>query len=177
MIATHHASSPRFPMPQRLAVRSRSCRSCRSISRVALFAIAGAAALRTPVFAQNVSPPVILQYFESKYNTIEYRMPDVFAAGYGQVYTPPPGRADTGNQSVGYDVYDRFDLGSAGNETLYGTETGLRANIGAAHRAGLDYGVDLVWNHDGYSTSGTGGVISARADPGLNVQLGSAPPQ
>ena len=36
---------------------------------------------------------------------------DMFLAGYGAVYTPPPGRADLSNFSVGYDVYDRFDLG------------------------------------------------------------------
>ena len=48
-------------------------------------------------------------------------MADVFAAGYGSIWFPPPGRTDSGNTSVGYDVYDRFDLGSPGNPTLYGT--------------------------------------------------------
>ena len=35
-------------------------------------------------------------------------------AGYGFVWLPPPYRADQGEFSVGYDVYDRFDLGTAG---------------------------------------------------------------
>ena len=64
---------------------------------------------------------------------------------------PPPGRADSGNQSVGYDVYDRFDLGSAGNPTLYGTETGLKAVASQFHRAGMDLHIDFVINHNGYS--------------------------
>ena len=39
---------------------------------------------------------------------------DVFMAGYGFVWIPPPARADQGDFSVGYDVYDRFDLGQPG---------------------------------------------------------------
>ena len=126
--------------------------------------------------AEDSSAPVILQYFESTYGSIENRMADVYAAGYGQMYTPPPGRADQGNFSVGYDPYDRFDLGYAGNPTLYGTETGLRSTINAAHRAGLSYGIDLVWNHAGYSNSasvdGSGNsFVNAGGYPGLAVTL------
>src|SRR4051812_28119214 len=43
--------------------------------------------------AEDSSPPAILQWFESSYSTIENRTPDLFMAGYGAVYTPPPGRA------------------------------------------------------------------------------------
>ena len=42
-----------------------------------------------------------------------------------------------GNFSVGYDLFDRFDLGVPRNETLYGTELSLKTNIAAAHRAVL----------------------------------------
>lgn len=124
-----------------------------------------------PCFSRaiDVSQPVVLQYFESTYQNIEHRMPDLFAAGYGQVYTPPPGRADSGNQSVGYDVYDRFDLGSASNPTLYGTELGLKTVVKQAQRAGLRYGVDLVWNHNGFSdfNSGSGNFVKAGGYPGF----------
>src|SRR5947207_4384921 len=61
--------------------------------------------------ADDVSSPAILQYFESSYGAIEGRLADIHAAGYGSMYTPPPGRAETGGTSVGYDQYDRFDLG------------------------------------------------------------------
>ncbi len=72
-------------------------------------------------------------------------------AGYGAVATPPPYRADSGNQSVGYDVYNRFDLGSPGNPTHYGTQAGLQAAIGNLHQAGVSVYADMVWNHDGFS--------------------------
>src|SRR5437762_1491375 len=94
-------------------------------------AIAACGSARFSARADDVSAPAILQYFESTYGTIETRMPDAFATGYGSLYTPPPGRADSGDQSVGYDQYDRFDLGSPGKPTLYGTETGVRAAINA----------------------------------------------
>src|SRR4051812_13204764 len=79
--------------------------------------------------AEDVSAPPILQMFESWWKNIENRAPDVFAAGYGGMWVPPPTRADGSNFSVGYDLYDRFDLGSAGNPTLYGTKTGLQTSI------------------------------------------------
>lgn len=124
-----------------------------------------------PALAADVSPPVILQYFESSYRSIEARTADVHAAGYGQIYTPPTGRADQGAFSVGYDQYDRFDLGKPGSPTLYGTETGLRSTVAAAHRAGLTYAVDLVWNHNGFSNSATPGFYDAGGYPGFNLSL------
>jgi len=54
--------------------------------------------LEDRIVPSDVSPPPILQFFEGTYQTIEKRMPDLFNAGYGQLLTPPPGRADSGNQ-------------------------------------------------------------------------------
>ena len=126
--------------------------------------------------ADDVSDPVILQYFESSYSTIANRMPDIFAAGYGALYTPPPGRADSGNQSVGYDQYDRYDLGSPGDPTLYGTETGLKTAINDAHTAGLLYGIDMVWNQSGFSDENTnsGSFLAAGGYPGFALTLNSS---
>src|SRR5947208_993805 len=71
-------------------------------------ALAALGSFRIPVIqAQDVSAPAILQYFESSYGAIEGRMADIHAAGYGSMYTPPPGRAE-GGTSVGYDQYDRL---------------------------------------------------------------------
>jgi glycosidase len=129
---------------------------------VLLGAIAPVLAAVSPADAAvDTSSPVILQWFESSYKTIENRMADVFVAGYGAVWTPPPGRADISNYSVGYDVYDRFDLGSAGNPTLYGTETGIKQMATTLHRAGLDLHVDFVMNHNGYSGTGDQGSRDA----------------
>ena len=119
----------------------------------------------------DVSAPPILQYDEGTYATIEQRVPDIFNAGYGAVLTPPPGRADSGNQSVGYDVYNRFDLGSPGNPTLYGTEEGLKALVSAIHTAGDGYYSDLVWNHDGFSQWSTPGFAASGGYPGFVLNL------
>jgi alpha-amylase len=129
--------------------------------------------------AFDTSPPPILQYFESTYNTISSRMPDIFQAGYGIVYTPPPARADSGNSSVGYDPYDRFDLGSPGNPTLYGTQTGLQMLVNNTHTAGMSLYVDLVLGHDGFSdlgsVDGSGhSFYNAGGYPGLNITLPNA---
>jgi alpha-amylase len=129
--------------------------------------------------AFDTSPPPILQYFESTYNTISSRMPDVFKVGYGIVYTPPPARTDSGNSSVGYDPYDRFDLGSPGNPTLYGTQTGLQTLVTNTHTAGMSLYVDLVLGHDGFSdlssVDGNGhSFYNAGGYPGFNITLPNA---
>ena len=129
--------------------------------------------------AFDTSPPPILQYFESSYNTISSRMPDIFQAGYGTIYTPPPGRADSGNSSVGYDPYDHFDLGSPGNPTLYGTQTGLQTLVNNTHTAGMSLDVDLVLGHDGFSDLGSvdgngNSFYNAGGYPGMNISLPNA---
>ena len=129
--------------------------------------------------AFDTSPPPILQYFESTYNTISSRMPDIFQAGYGIIYTPPPGRADSGNSSVGYDPYDRFDLGSPGNPTLYGTQTGLQTLVNNTHTAGMSLDVDLVLGHNGFSDLGSvdgngNSFYNAGGYPGINISLPNA---
>ena len=117
------------------------------------------------------SPPAILQWFESSYGVIEERLPDVFAAGYGFVWLPPSSRADTGDSSVGYDVYDRFDLGRPGRPTAYGTEDGLKNVARLLHRAGLNLHLDFVINHNGYSNLGTAGFKDAGGYPGFVLTL------
>jgi hypothetical protein len=72
-------------------------------------------------WAQASSSPAILQMFEARWNTIENRMADIFDVGYGKMWLPPPERAGPSGSNVGYEVYDRFDLGAPGNPTLYGT--------------------------------------------------------
>jgi alpha-amylase len=108
-----------------------------------------------PILAEDASTPAFLQIFEAKWGTIEARMPDIFATGYGRMWLPPPARADSGNHSVGYDVFDRFDLGKPRNETLYGTETGLKTLVSSAHTAGVLVNTDFIPNHNGFSNLGT----------------------
>ena len=147
--------------------RSGGCGRSFGVRVVSTACAAAWAGCFTPsLLAEDSSPAPILQYFESGYGTLESRMGDVFKAGYGLVYTPPPGRADQGGFSVGYDQFNRFDLGTTTSHTLYGTETGIRSAVSAAHTAGLDFGVDLVLNHNGYSGTGTAAQNAAFAAAG-----------
>ena len=144
----------------------------RLVVRPAVWAALAFSALAAPARGQwDVSPAPILQWFESSYETIENRTADLFMTGYGSVWLPPPGRADISDYSVGYDVYDRFDLGGARNETLYGTETGLKTVASTFHRAGVDLHVDAIINHCGFSDLGTDGFVDAGGYPGLAITL------
>src|SRR5687768_11472008 len=141
-----------------------------------LGAVAAVALAPAATRAGDVSAPTTLQMFEASYKTIEKRSPDIFMAGYGAMWLPPPGRADSGNQSVGYDLYDRFDLGSAGNPTLYGTERGLKATVKSLHKAGSLVFTDMIWNHNGFSNLGTPGFAAAGGYPGFSIQLQTTNP-
>src|SRR6185369_14503014 len=123
--------------------------------------------------AEDVSSPAILQWFDTSWKTMDKRAGDVFQAGYGMIWVPPPGRADSGNSSVGYDLYDRFDLGSPGNPTLYGTETGLKTAISNLHRAGINFVSDNVSNHDGFKDQTTTGFAAAGGYPGFFLSNGA----
>jgi alpha-amylase len=130
-----------------------------------------ATAIAVPTFAtaESVSAPAILQMFEARWDTIEDRMADIFETGYGEMWLPPPQRADQGGLSVGYDVFDRFDLGAPRNETLYGTETSLKANIAAAHQASVKIFTDLILNHNGFADSSTVDNQGTPGDPSDDV--------
>jgi alpha amylase-like protein/dockerin type I repeat protein len=126
--------------------------------------------------AQDVSKPATLQIFEARWDTVEKRSIDMFYAGYGAIWLPPPMRADSGDQSVGYDVYDRFDLGDENRATGYGTQTGLQTTVNQAHNAGVSVYTDLILNHSGFTelgqTDGSGNSFEdAGGYPGFAITL------
>ena len=129
----------------------------------------GLAAATAPLAAQDTSAPAILQWFESTYATQDRRAADLFQAGYGAVWIPPTGRADLTDLSVGYDQYDRWDLGSANRPTLYGSEAGLRHVLGVWDRVGVDGHVDLTLNHVGFSDQSTPGFTQSGGYPGFLI--------
>jgi glycosidase len=133
---------------------------------------ASAAAAR----AKDVSAPATLQMYEATWQTIEKRSADIFMTGYGAMWLPPPGKADQGGLSVGYDVYDRFHLGTPEDKTLYGTETGLKTTVKALHRAGSLVYTDMIWNHNGFSDHATPGFAAAGGYPGFSIRLQTSNP-
>lgn len=110
-----------------------------------LTAAAGLLLFAGSALAQSTASPVILQWFEARWDTIERRMPDYFIAGYGATWLPPASKASSG--SPGYDPFNLFDLGSPSSETLYGTEQSFQSMVTEFHRAsGLVY-LDTIMNH------------------------------
>lgn len=107
----------------------------------------GAVALTAgPVLAQE-DDGAFLQWFECPWQWMEHRAPDFFQAGYGALWLPPPS-ACADPSSPGYDVFDRFDLGSPSAPTAYGTEQGFRATVGALQAADGLVHIDLIMNHN-----------------------------
>lgn len=103
-------------------------------------------------FEPAASKGAILQWFATPYSVIMQDLPLVVNAGYGALYLPPPEKAGGGGFSVGYNPFNRFDLGGryeAGSlPTQYGTAEQLQHLILMAHRLGLKVYVDTVLNHN-----------------------------
>lgn len=160
---------------RRAAQRCGSIRSIRSrsgagrvIARVsaAVVALSGLAAGSDALAQERM-----LQWFEGRWRTLEYRVPDLFLAGYDSVWLPPPFKA-ADPTSAGFDCFDRFDLGSPGSETAYGTYEDLRTLIDEMHYARVRVYVDLVMNHNSGRNS-SNDFHNAGGYPGFAMRLGS----
>lgn len=130
----------------------------------------GVLAGNPPARGQGV--PVTLQWFETSWQTMEDRTVDAFTAGYGRVWTPPVSKAEGGNNSIGYNAFDRFDLGSAASPTRYGTRAGFEAVIAEQDKAGIGTCVDLILNHNSFSDNSTPGFAEAGGYPGFVLGYG-----
>ncbi len=99
----------------------------------------------------------MLQYFNTSWKEIERKMPELAEAGYGSVWLPPPTKG-SGGLSVGYDLWDRFDLGSkdqrGSKRTRYGTEEELLSLMRTAHRFGIRIYFDNIMNHNAFDIPG-----------------------
>ncbi len=103
---------------------------------------------------------VIIQYFETRWDEIYQRLPEIAEIGYESIWTPPPGKSPIGGPhpfayggNVGYNSFDRFDLGDQPQrghwETRYGGRTALRNMVDNAHQMDLKIYPDIVFNHTG----------------------------
>src|SRR5581483_1158243 len=99
----------------------------------------------------------MLQYFNTKWSEITAKIPELAEAGYDSLWLPPPTKG-SGGLSVGYDLFDRFDLGGKNQRntisTLYGTEAELLRLIETAHRFGIRVYLDTVMNHNSFDVPG-----------------------
>lgn len=100
------------------------------------------------------------------------------AVGFTAVWLPPVIKGASGKDSVGYDVFDDYDLGSKNQKgsiaTHYGTREELTRCVAMMRANGLDVYVDLVENQRG-GGSGPGGFTFRYADADGHVGGGRFP--
>ncbi len=100
---------------------------------------------------------VMLQWFETDWDEMYQKLPKVAEIGYDQLWIPPPTKGPVGTSvewaNVGYNLYDRFDIGDVpqrgSRETRYGSRGSLRAMVDNAHQLGIKIIPDIVMNHNG----------------------------
>ncbi len=99
----------------------------------------------------------MLQYFNTSWAEITAKMPELAEAGYTSLWLPPPTKG-SGGLSVGYDMWDPFDLGSKNQRnsvrTRYGTEAELIRLVEVAHRFGIRVYFDNIMNHRAFDVPG-----------------------
>lgn len=88
-------------------------------------------------------------------------------AGFTAIWLPPPLKASNGVATVGYDVFDDYDLGSKNQKghvpTRYGSREQLARCVAMLRANGLDVYVDLVENQRNGDT-GPGEAVFHYAD-------------
>ena len=99
----------------------------------------------------------MLQYFNTSWVEITRKMPELAEAGYQSIWLPPPTKG-SGGLSVGYDLWDPFDIGGkdqrGGVRTRYGTEAELLQLVATAHRFGIRIYFDNIMNHRAFDVPG-----------------------
>lgn len=109
--------------------------------------------LSTFLYLRPASATVYLQYFETSWNEIRTRLPEIIMYGYGVIWLPPPSKGCDGQADPGYAVYDRFDLGDKNQRgsipTRYGTKEELVKLTKEIHRYGAKVIFDIIMNHNG----------------------------
>ena len=67
----------------------------------------------------------MLELFQLSWNQISQKMPEIAEAGYDSLWLPNPAKGNSGAYSIGYDLFDPFDLGNQNQQgtiaTMYGT--------------------------------------------------------
>src|ERR1017187_2179758 len=89
----------------------------------------------------------MLELFQMKWTDLTQKMPELAEAGYTGLWLPEPAKGG-GVLSVGYDLFDPFDLGDKNQNgtipTKYGTKAELLQMVQTAHRFGIRVYFDNV---------------------------------
>jgi glycosidase len=112
----------------------------------------------------------MLQLFNVNYDELITKMPEIAEAGYTSLWLPPPAKGGS-VFSVGYDLFDPFDLGDKDQQgtvrTRYGTKAQLLRAVEMAHRFGLRVYFDNIMNHRGFTVPGYDANTPTNYYPGM----------
>jgi hypothetical protein len=132
--------------------------------------VAGLAGLLSLLLTPELRAEAMLQYFNTSWAEVTRKMPELAEAGYDALWLPPPTKG-SGGLSVGYDCWDRFDLGSKDQRgsvrTRYGTEAELIEMVRMAHRFGIRIYFDNVMNHNAFDVPGYNAFTPIDVYPGF----------
>lgn len=109
------------------------------------------------ISVSGLKAEAMLQLFNVSWKEVAQKMPELAEAGYTSLWLPPPTKG-SGGLSVGYDLWDPYDLGSKDQRgtvsTRYGTEAELLQMIETAHRFGIRVYFDTIMNHRAFDVPG-----------------------
>jgi hypothetical protein len=105
----------------------------------------------------NAKAEVMLQWFETEWEEMYRRLPEVGEFWYDSIWIPSPSKGPTGKGTkwgnVGYNLYDRFDVGQIPQRGSYATRYGdigqLKQLVKNAHQIDVKMIPDVLMNHNG----------------------------
>ena len=68
----------------------------------------------------------MLQLFNLSWSEVTKKMPEIAEAGYDALWLPPPAKGSS-SYSIGYDLFDPFDLGDLNQSGTVATHWGTKA--------------------------------------------------
>jgi alpha-amylase len=85
------------------------------------------------------------------YTLLESKAKELRAVGFTAIWFPSPTKGNSGSYSMGYDVFDHYDLGEYDQkgtiETRFGSKDELKNAVKSYRDLGMDVYVDTVMNH------------------------------
>lgn len=113
---------------------------------------------------------VMLQLFNTSWRDMADKMPELAEVGYGSIWIPPPTKG-SGGLSVGYDLWDPFDLGGKDQRntvrTRYGTQAEFLRMVQTAQRFGIRIYIDNIMNHRAFDIPGYNETTPIDLYPGM----------
>jgi len=115
----------------------------------------------------------MLELFNVSWSDLIQKMPEIAEAGYTSLWLPPPAKGSS-SYSIGYDLFDPFDLGDKDQRgtvaTHWGTKAQLLQVVQTAHQFGIRLYFDNIMNHRAFDVPGYNSSTPTNLYPGLRPQ-------